>query len=176
MTPREYIRDEEAWGNFEAFVNSMYKYNTKKRENLLMKNFSEERAGEWRARNLVDTKFIARYLANYIKLNLLFENYGEKENRIKVKMIPGAVTTSLRHYWGIPNKDREKDLHHAEDAVILACATNSNINKIQEYSKEKELYYKKTSSGEYVDPQTGEIVEVKYKDHTMQRPWPEFKE
>ena len=53
-------------------------------------------------------------------------------------MIPGAVTTSLRHYWGIQNKDRNKDVHHAEDAVILACADNKNISKIQEYSKEKE--------------------------------------
>ena len=107
---------------------------------------------------------------------MLFENFGEKENRIKVKTIPGAVTASLRHYWGIPNKDREKDIHHAEDAVILACADNKNINKIQEYSKEKELYYRKNSSGEYFDPETGELVDVKYKDHTMQRPWPEFKE
>lgn len=176
MTPREYIKDEDHWERFEAFVNSTYKYNPKKRENLLMKNFTEEKAKEWRERNLVDTKFIARYLANYIKMNLAFEDYGEKENRIKVKMIPGAVTTSLRHYWGIPNKDRDRDVHHAEDAVILACADNKNISKIQEYSKEKELYYKKSSSGEYYNPETGEIVDSKYKDHTMERPWPEFKE
>lgn len=176
MTPREYIKNQEDWEQFEAFVNSTYKYNYKKRENLLMKNFEEERAGEWRARNLNDTKFIARYLANYLKSNLLFENFEEKDNRIKVKMISGAVTTSLRHYWGIPNKDRERDVHHAEDAVILACADNENVNKIQEYSKEKELYYRRNSSGEYYDPVTGEIVDTKYKDHTMQRPWPEFKE
>lgn len=176
MTPREYIKNEEDWEQFEAFVNSTYKYNYKKRENLLMKNFEEERAGEWRARNLNDTKFIARYLANYLKANLLFENFEENDNRIKVKMISGAVTTSLRHYWGIPNKDRERDVHHAEDAVILACADNKNISKIQEYSKEKELYYRRNSSGEYYDPETGEIVDTKYKDHTMQRPWPEFKE
>ena len=174
--PREFISNEEDWERFEAFVNTTYKYNPKKRENLLMRTFNDERATEWRERNLNDTKFIARYVANYIKSNLLFENFGEKENRIKVKTIPGAVTASLRHYWGIPNKDREKDIHHAEDAVILACADNKNINKIQEYSKEKELYYRKNSSGEYFDPETGELVDVKYKDHTMQRPWPEFKE
>ena len=174
--PREFISNEEDWERFEAFVNTTYKYNPKKRENLLMRTFNDERATEWRERNLNDTKFIARYVANYIKSNLLFENFGEKENIIKVKTIPGAVTASLRHYWGIPNKDREKDIHHAEDAVILACADNKNINKIQEYSKEKELYYRKNNSGEYFDPETGELVDVKYKDHTMQRPWPEFKE
>lgn len=174
--PREFISNEEEWEKFEAFVNCRYKYNPKKRENLLMKNFDDEKAHEWRERNLNDTKFISRYLANYITTNLLFDNFGEKDNRKKVKMIPGAVTASLRHYWGIPNKDREKDLHHAEDAVILACADNKNINKIQEYSKEKELYYRKNSSGEYFDSETGLIVDAKYKDHTMQRPWPEFKE
>jgi len=175
LTPREYIKNEEEWEQYEAWIKTTYKYNPRKRENLLMKNFDEERAGDWRARNLVDTKYIARFLANYIKSNLLFEDYGEKSNRIKVKMIPGGVTTALRHYWGIAKKDRETDTHHAEDAVILACATNEFINKVMDFSKYKELYHE-YKDGNYIDKETGEIVENKYKTHEMKRPWPEFKE
>lgn len=182
--PREYIRNEEEWDKFEAWVNATYKYNPRKRENLLKEEFTEEDAEKWRERNMVDTKFICRYLANFIKNNLIFENYGEKDNRIKVKMISGAVTTALRHYWGIQNKDRETDLHHAEDAVILACAENKYIKKIQDYSKNKELYtyqqkekYKKLENGEYVNKETGEIV-GKYIEHDTskdQGPWDNFR-
>lgn len=176
MTPFEFLGGTNKWEEFEVFVNSTYRNNPKKRERLLVKNFNEDKEKEWLKRNLVDTQYIARFMSNFVKQNLLFEDFGEKENRIKVKTITGATTTALRHYWGIPSKNREEnDLHHAEDAVIIACATNKFQDRIREYSKEKDLYYP-NKNGEYIDPETGEIVEVKYKSHEMSRPWPEFKE
>ena len=176
MTPYEFLSENGKWEEYEAWVKSTYRNNFKKRENLLVKNFNSEKENEWIERNLVDTKYIARYMSNFVKKNLLFDNHGEKENRIKVKTIVGAATTALRHYWGIPAKNRaESDLHHAEDAVIIACATDSFQKKIREYSKEKELYYP-NKNGEYFDPSTGEIVDVKYKTHEMGRPWENFKE
>lgn len=176
MTPHEYLGNTEKWEIFEAWVKSTYRNNIKKRENLLVKNFNEDKEHEWIARNLVDTKYIARYMVNFIKKNLKFNDFGEKENRIKVKTIVGAATTALRHYWGISAKNRdESDLHHAEDAVIIACASEKFQRKIREYSKEKELYYP-NKNGEYFDPSTGEIVDVKYKSHEMARPWENFKE
>lgn len=176
QTPYEYIGGTDNWITFEAWVKSTYRNNMKKRENLLVKNFNEDKEKDWIARNLVDTKYIARYMTNFIKKNLEFNNWGEKENRIKVKTIVGAATTALRHYWGISAKNREEnDLHHAEDAVIIACATEKFQKKIREYSKEKELYYP-NKNGEYYDPTTGEIVDVKYKTHEMVAPWDNFKE
>ena len=175
-TPYEYFGSTSNWDEFEAFVKTTYRNNMKKRENLLVKNFNADKERDWLERNLNDTKYIARFLLNYIKKNLAFENFGEPENRIKVKAIVGSCTTALRHYWGIPTKDREKnDLHHAEDAVIIACATEKFQKRIREYSRQKELYYQ-NKNGEYFDEETGEIVDVKYKTHEMERPWPEFKE
>ena len=176
QTPYEYLGETPNWETFEAWVRSTYRNNIKKRENLLVKNFNEDKENDWIARNLVDTKYIAKYMTNFIKKNLEFNNYGEKENRIKVKTIVGAATTALRHYWGISAKNREEnDLHHAEDAVIIACASEKFQKKIREYSKEKELYYP-NKKGEYYDPATGEIVDVKYKTHEMAEPWDNFKE
>lgn len=176
MTPHEYFGNTEKWESFEEWVKGTYRNNMKKRENLLVKNFNEDKEHEWINRNLVDTKYIARYMVNFIKKNLKFNDFEEKENRIKVKTIVGSATTALRHYWGISAKNREEsDLHHAEDAVIIACATESFQKKIREYSKEKELYYP-NKNGEYFDPFTGEIVDVKYKSHEMVRPWENFKE
>ena len=176
MIPYEYFGVTDRWSEFEAFVRSAYRSNLRKRERLLVKNFNTDKENEWIARNLNDTKYIARFMSNFIKQNLLFENYGDNENRKSVKTINGAATSALRHYWGIPSKNRdENDLHHAEDAVIIACATEKFQNRIREYSKEKDLYYH-NKNGEYVDSETGEIVDVKYKSHEMNRPWPEFKE
>lgn len=176
MTPYEYIGNTEIWDEFESWVKGTYRHNRKKQENFLVKNLDEDKEKDWLARNLVDTKYISRYMSNFVKKNLQFNNFSEKENRIKVKTVVGATTTALRHYWGIPSKNRDKDdLHHAEDAVIIACATESFQKKIREYSKEKELYYP-NKNGEYYDPLTGEIVDVKYKDHKMARPWENFKE
>lgn len=176
MTPFEYLGSTSKWEEFETFVKSTYRNNLKKKEKLLVKNFNEDKEREWIGRNLSDTKYIARFMSNFIKQNLLFEDYGENENRIKVKTINGTATTALRHYWGIPNKNRNvNDLHHAEDAVIIACATEKFQNRIREYSKEKDLYYP-NKDGEFIDPETGEKVHVKYKSHEMNRPWPEFKE
>ena len=175
-TPYEYLSGTSNWEEFENFVKTTYRNNMRKRENLLVKNFDADKEREWLARNLNDTKYMARFLLNYIKKNLKFEDYGENENKIKVKTIVGECTTALRHYWGIPSKNRESnDLHHAEDAVIIACATENFQKRIREYSKQKELYYR-SKNGIYFDDVTGEIVDVKYKTHDMERPWPEFKE
>ena len=174
-TPYEYLTTNGKWEVFEGWVKSTYKNNPRKRENLLVKNFNEDKEKDWIARNINDTKYIAKFMSNYIKKNLIFDNFEENENRIKVKTIEGALTTALRHYWGIASKSRENDLHHAEDAVIIACATEKFQRKIREYSKQKELYYP-NKNGEYFDPETGEIVDVKYKAHEMVRPWEMFKE
>ena len=175
-TPYEYLSGTSSWEEFENFVKTTYRNNMRKRENLLVKNFDADKEREWLSRNLNDTKYIARFLLNYINKNLKFEDYGENENRIKVKTIVGECTTALRHYWGIPSKNRESnDLHHAEDAVIIACATEKFQKRVREYSKQKELYYR-SKNGVYFDDVTGEIVDVKYKTHDMERPWPEFKE
>ena len=175
-TPYEYLGETPNWEEFESFVKTTYRNNMRKRENLLVKDFNADKEKEWLARNLNDTKYMARFLLNYIKKNLKFENYEENDNRVKVKTIVGECTTALRHYWGISSKNRENnDLHHAEDAVIIACATEKFQKRVREYSKQKELYYR-NKNGEYFDDETGEIVDVKYKTHDMERPWPEFKE
>lgn len=175
-TPYEYINEKDNWEKFESWVKSTYRNNFKKRDILLIKNYDDNKENDWIERNLKDTQYIARFLSNYVSKNLQFNDFGEKENRVKVKTVPGAATTALRHYWGIPSKNREEnDLHHAEDAVIIACATNKYQSKIREYSKEKELYFY-SKDGICVDSETGEIIETKYKDHKMVRPWKEFKE
>lgn len=170
-TPFEYFgEDKEKWHKFEEFVNLTYKFNTRKKENLLIKNFNEDKSKEWIQRNINDTKYISKFMYNYITNNLKF---AESELKKKVYNINGQATSILRHYWGL-KKDREKsDKHHAQDAVIIACATNKNIKKVSEYSRRKLLY----KNNEIIDKETGEIIDSKYNiDISIKEPWPKFRE
>ena len=137
-TPFEYFGENvEKWKSFEEFVESTYKFNLKKRQNLLIKNFSEEKSNEWVQRNINDTKYIAKFMYNYITNNLQF---ADSELKRKVYNINGQATAVLRHYWGLKKERDKSDKHHAQDAVIIACATNKNIKRVSDYSRRKILY------------------------------------
>ena len=170
-TPFEYFgEDVNRWHSFEEFVNLTYKFNTRKRENLLIKKFDEEKSQEWIARNINDTKYISRFMYNYITNNLKF---ADSELKRKVYTINGQATAILRHYWGIKKDREESDKHHAQDAVVIACATNENIKKVSDYSRRKLLYI----NNEVVDNETGEIIDKKYNiDISIKEPWPRFRE
>lgn len=170
-TPFEYFgEDKERWHQFEEFVNLIYKFNTRKKENLLIKNFNEEKSKEWIQRNINDTKYISKFMYNYIANNLKF---ADSESKRKVYNINGQATSILRHYWGLKKDREESDKHHAQDAVIIACATNKNIKKVSDYSRRKLLY----KNNEIIDEETGEIIDKKYNiDISIKEPWPKFRE
>ena len=79
---------------------------------------------KWKARNLCDTSYIARYLTKYLLKNLKFKENDKLKNKIQVR--PGQLTSYLRHIWGLGTKIRsDSDKHHMIDAIIIACATQS---------------------------------------------------
>ena len=170
-TPFEYFgENEQQWRRFEEYVELTYKFNARKRQNLLIKKFSEQKSEEWIARNINDTKYIARFIYNYITNNLKF---ADSELKRKVYNINGQATAILRHYWGLKKDRTESDKHHAQDAVVIACATNQNIKKVSDYSRRKILYI----NSEYVDEETGEIISSKYNTEIkIKEPWPNFRE
>ena len=170
-TPYEYFgNDEQRWNQFETFVKTTYINRNKKSNNLLMRNFSEEKSKEWIQRNINDTKYISRFLYNYISNYLEF---AESDLKRKVYTINGQATATLRHYWGLKKDRQESDKHHAQDAVIIACASNKNIKRVSNYSRRKVLHI----NNEFVDYETGEIIDNKYNiDITIKEPWENFRE
>ena len=168
-TPYEYFgNDEQRWNKFETFVKSTYINKNRKMSNLLVKKFDEEKSKDWVQRNINDTKYISRFLYNYIADNLEFE---ESDLKRKVYTINGKATAILRHYWGIKKDRQESDKHHAQDAIIIACASNKNIKRVSDYSRRKELYMDR------IDYETGEIIGTEYnKEITIKEPWEKFRE
>lgn len=160
QTPFEYLgENRERWHSFEEFVNLTYKYNTMKKENLLVKKLDEEKSNKWIDRNINDTRYISRFMYNYITNNLKFL---QNDSKRKVYVINGRATAVLRHFWGLKKDREESDKHHAQDAVVIACATNKNIKKISDYSRSKCLY--KYNHEEKYNPKL-----------LLKEPWPRFR-
>lgn len=175
-TPYEYFgSDEGRWNQFEIWVNSS-RLSYKKKSNLIKKKFSEEEQKEWKARNLQDTKYICRYISNFIDNRLLFK---ESESKRKVININGRATAYLRAKWGLIKVRGDGDKHHALDATVVAVATQGMVNEISKYSKANELKYIRVND-EFVDIETGEIVKLEdYKyllKDKLPRPWIGFSE
>lgn len=175
-TPMEYFQDKPE--RKEAFVNWVNHTisDGKKRSNLLRVAYLADDERGWKRRHLQDTQYISRYLYNYLKQHLpLKEGYTDRKQRI----IPvnGAVTAYVRKRLGIPKIRENGDLHHAVDAVIIACVTQGVIQKISRYSKIKELRQYMTADGTIVDGVTGEVLQTANprKTDPFPEPWPEFR-
>jgi len=136
MTPFEYFeRIGRDWYTYEVFINSMFKNLKKvKRNRLLKKNFDENSANEFKERNIRDTAYMAKYIKNFIEENLELTSSSKK----KVISINGTLTNMLRHNWGVGDKSRDTHLHHAVDAILIAFATDSEVQRLSTLSAKTE--------------------------------------
>ncbi len=156
---------------FEAFGNNKEKWDRilslsanlpkQKQRRISNKDFKDKELG-FIARNINDTGYIARLASQWTNNCLKFEDLrenevtiaGEKGSKNHLEVISGQLTSMLRHYWGLGDKDRNNHLHHAVDAVILAYTNNAmikafaNFKKTQEQNKKK-FYAKQISESEY---------------------------
>lgn len=103
-TPYEYLGGSiEQWHAFEEFVTITYRNNLRKRENLLIKKFNDEKSKEWIARNLNDTRYIAKFMYNYINDNLEF---APSETKRKVYNINRTSHRCAKALLGIEKRSR----------------------------------------------------------------------
>lgn len=178
--PYEYFgHDEDRWHRFEVWVEQS-DLGFKKKTNLLKKKLSKEEQNSFKSRNLVDTRYISKYIANFINNRLLFKD-DDKKNR-KVITLNGRATSFLRAKWGLVKIREDGDKHHALDAAVIAVTTQKMVNEISRYSKAKELKYIKLND-DYIDVETGEVVdEAIIKDYKvllenqLPQPWRGFRQ
>ncbi len=156
--PMQYLSGEKK-DRFIVWVNTNIR-DYKKRQKLLKEQITEEDENQFIERNLNDTKYISRFVLNYIRDNLTFADSSTGMKK-RVRSVNGAITAYLRKRWGI-NKVRENgDAHHIVDAAVIACVTDGTIKKVTEYSRSKELAYvrgNKTEEDSVVNIYTGEVI------------------
>lgn len=154
-TAYKYIK--EAGKNLEEYevrVNNYIK-DYRKKERLLKADFSTEDAKNWKDRNIEDTQYISRLVYKLINNYMEFSD-NPNVNR-KVRNINGAVTHYIRNRLGIEKIRADGDEHHAVDACIIATTSNYMVNKITRYSQYIDGRFM-NDRGEYVDIETGEII------------------
>ena len=176
-TPFEYFgADENRWKEFVARVESIYKtrdiktddkatnainykyngYAMKKKQNLLLQDYKND---SWNVRALNDTRYITRFIQNYLRQNV---DFAEGEEKQRVIAPSGTTTAYLRKRWGLA-KDRSEDvLHHAKDAAVVAAIDHKIIMQANLHAKRheiKELLAAAKTMEEKTDKLTGEIID-----------------
>src|SRR5690606_37423962 len=85
-----------------------------KKRNYLLKN-AREREEQFRSRNLNDTRYAARLLAEAVKLFYPSGERQEKGGNRRVFTRPGALTAALRHAWGLESLKKTPDGKRVRD-------------------------------------------------------------
>ncbi len=152
QTPFEYLansdKNSEAWQEFKQYVNSVHGIKIAKRNKLFNTTLPERRGNDlstddienpesgFLARNLNDTAYASRFIKKFVEQNLVFSENTEIKQKVKTRS--GALTDQLRYNWGIKEKNRGNNLHHAEDAIILAFSTQSEVQRMSTISAKRE--------------------------------------
>lgn len=161
QTPFEWLgKDEHQWALFVARVNGC-RFPYAKKQRILTKKLDEQGFIE---RNLNDTRYIARFLVNFVRENLHLT--GKGKNRVFASN--GQITAFLRGRWGLSKVREESDRHHALDAVVVACSTVAMQQKITRFVKYQEG---NLQTSERIDRETGEIIPLHFPD-----PWHFFRQ
>lgn len=143
--PYEWFHDpenqktEEDWEKFKVRVLSGNRMNGTKKRNLLRESFTEKDMEDFISRDLNNTRYATRHIAEYLRKYFSFETSKHSmpdANRIRV--FGGGITAKLRHMWGLDKDRDESNLHHAQDAIVIACTSFSNIYYICSVLKELE--------------------------------------
>jgi CRISPR-associated endonuclease Csn1 len=135
-----YDRDSKEWTEYENRVKKMYGVPYSKRKNLLRKSWTEKDKERFLSRNLNDTRYATRHIADYLRKYFDFSKSQRDDIKdvSRIQLRSGGITAFLRYMWGL-NKDREEnDLHHAVDALVTACSTNGHVYLVSNLSKEIE--------------------------------------
>lgn len=137
-TPFEWFstqKTEEEWETFVARIETNKELRGFKKRNYLLKN-ADEAAEKFKSRNLNDTRYACRLLAEAVKLFYPEGDRQEKGGNRRVFTRPGGLTAALRHAWGVESlkkvdgKRVEDARHHALDALVVAAIGDSEVQRL----------------------------------------------
>jgi len=136
--PLEYLTGKRR-EDYKVWVGSQHLPRNKKLA-LLKEEITAEDEASFTQRNLQDTQTISRFMHNYLADNMEFSEFETGRKR-HVTAVNGAITALVRKRLGITKLREDGDTHHAVDAAVIACITQSMINDITAFSKYKENRY-----------------------------------
>ncbi len=134
--PFEYLSSQVGrWEEFQEWTR-LYIRNEAKKQRLLKKNIDEEELQEFKERHLNDTRYITSLVAQYLREKIDYDATHKINKR--VIEVNGSITAYCRKRWGLTKVRENGDLHHALDAVVIACITPGIIQKVTRYHQIRE--------------------------------------
>lgn len=164
QTPFEYLansnKDSQQWAGFQAYIGSIRGIKTAKKNKLLNTTLPKRRGNSltsddienpengFLARNINDTAYASKFIKKFVAQNLVFSENSEIKQKVKVRS--GALTDQLRYNWGVGDKNRDENLHHAEDAIILAFSTQSEVQRMSTISAKRDDFKYQTADKRHI--------------------------
>jgi len=166
-TPHEWFgHDAARWAEYEAWVRGAIR-DPRKRGNLLKENYDARQEEERKERCLVDTRYASSAFASFVRDNLLF---ADPSHKLPVRCLNGQVTAWVRALWGLHKDRQDSDLHHAQDAAVIAAVMPHQVEMLTRYAQVVE------TREPVVDTETGEIIEWKENQRPrLPYPWKGFR-
>ncbi len=135
LTPYEFYskQGEEKWKKIKTQALSSFK-NKKGYPNAYQKFkqfVKQKHDDDFISRQLNDTRYISKEAKNYL-------------SKIcnSVQVAPGQMTANLRQKWGLNSilndentKSRDDHRHHAVDALVMACSTQSHLQELSKWNR-----------------------------------------
>lgn len=140
-TPFEWFsldKTEVDWETFATRIETLKEMKGLKKRNYMLKD-SASVEEKFKARNLTDTRWATRLLAEELK-----RMFPALDGSRRVFTRPGAITSKLRRAWGlaelkkVDGKRVEDDRHHAIDAIVLAATTESLLQNMTREIQQRE--------------------------------------
>ena len=140
-TPFEWFETDKTdaeWIEYVARVETLKEIKGRKKRNYALKN-AAEMEDKFKARNLTDTQWATRLLADELK-----RMFPAPEGERRVFTRPGAITSKLRRAWGLEGFKKvagarvPDDRHHAVDALVLAATTESLLQGLTREVQKRE--------------------------------------
>lgn len=145
-TPFEWFAKDKTPDEWDVFVERVEGNKSLrgfKKRNYLLKN-AKDAEEKFRSRNLNDTRYACRLLAEAVKLFYPRGERQEKDGNRRVFTRPGQLTAALRQAWGLESlkkvdgKRLPDDRHHALDALVVAAVSEAEVIKLTKSFQEWE--------------------------------------
>ncbi|MBN2190838.1 MAG: type II CRISPR RNA-guided endonuclease Cas9, partial [Candidatus Aureabacteria bacterium] len=94
-------KDSQEWMEFDRRVAKMYGMPYPKKKNLTRKSWTEEDKEKFITRNLNDTRYATRHIADYLRKYFDFSASPRSDIKdvSRIQLRSGGVTSFLRHMW-----------------------------------------------------------------------------
>lgn len=138
-SPEEHPKGPEEYSRILQTVNSMKGMPESKQRRFALEKI-DDRA--WQTRDLNDTRYLSREVSQWLQVLYPPE---QRVSQKAVRTMTGSTTSILRRLWGLNKvlnpedfKNRLDHRHHAIDAIVIACTTETMRKRLSDAAQREE--------------------------------------